>query len=292
MNAKGSGPRLGRGLAALLGDMAVQAPAPAGSVRQLPLDLLEPNPFQPRTTIDLEALQELSDSIKARGILQPLLVRPHPTDPARYQIIAGERRWRAAGAAGLHEVPVLVRETADADAAAAALVENLQRQDLNPIDEAQGYARLLDMSGLTQESLGQAVGKSRSHIANTLRLLALPQAVIDALRQGVISAGHARALLAHPEPEAAMQAVVDRQLSVRQTEALASRKPPQPTRPRQAAMRDPDSQALERMLIERLGLRVKISFDGRGGSVLVHYSDLDQLDAIVARLSIGGPIRE
>jgi len=290
MNAKESGPRLGRGLAALLGDMAVQAPAPAGAVRQLPLDLLEPNPFQPRTTIDLEALQELSDSIKARGILQPLLVRPHPTDPARYQIIAGERRWRAAGAAGLHEVPVLVRETADADAAAAALVENLQRQDLNPIDEAQGYARLLDQFGLTQEALGHAVGKSRSHIANTLRLLALPQAVIDGLRQGVISAGHARALLAHPEPEAAMKAVVDRQLSVRQTEALASRKPPQTTRTREAFVRDADGQALERMLIERLGLRVKLSFDGRGGSVQVYYSDLDQLDAIVARLSIGGPI--
>ncbi len=291
MSAKETGPRLGRGLAALLGDMAVQAPAPPGSVRQLPLDLLEPNPFQPRTTIDLEALQELADSIKARGILQPLLVRPHPTEQSRFQIIAGERRWRAAGAAGLHEVPVLVRDTADADAAAAALVENLQRQDLDPIDEAQGYARLIHQFGLTQEALGQAVGKSRSHVTNTLRLLALPQPVLDALRQGAITAGHARALLAHPDPEAGLRGVLDRQLSVRQTEALAVRKPPQDAKPRAPSLEDTDRQALERRLIERLGLRVRVGFDGSGGSVQIHYANLDQLDSIVARLTIGGPIR-
>ena len=183
---------------------------PAGAVRQVPLDLLEPNPFQPRTTIEPAALDELAQSIRTRGVLQPLLVRPHPSDPGRFQIVAGERRWRAAGAAGLHEVPALVREMADADAAAVALVENLQRQDLNPIDEAEGYDRLLDQFGLTQEALGQAVGKSRSHIANTLRLLNLPPTVKEALRKGEISAGHARALLAHPEPEAALREVIAR----------------------------------------------------------------------------------
>lgn len=287
MNARETGPRLGRGLAALLGDMAVQAPAPApGAVRQLPLDMLEPNPFQPRTAIDLEALQELTDSIRARGILQPLLVRPKPDDPARYQIVAGERRWRAAGAAGLHEVPVLVRETTDGDAAAAALVENLQRQDLDPVDEARGYARLLDQFGLTPEALGQAVGKSRSHIANTMRLLALPNRALDALRAGVITAGHGRALLAHPDPETGLREVVERQLSVRQTEALATRAQTVDRKPQA----DPDTRQLEHTLTEQLGLRVRIVSSGKGGTVRITYSDLDQLDALIERLTTSGPV--
>lgn len=286
MNARESGPRLGRGLAALLGDMAVQAPpATAAAVRQLPLDLLEPNPFQPRTAIDLEALQELTDSIRTRGILQPLLVRPKPDDPTHYQIVAGERRWRAAGAAGLHEVPVLVRETTDGDAAAAALVENLQRQDLDPVDEARGYARLLDQFGLTPESLGQAVGKSRSLIANTVRLLALPEAALDALRSGVITAGHGRALLAHPDPGAGLREVMARQLSVRQTEALATRAQTDRT-----PEEDPDTRALERSLTERLGLRVRIVSSGKGGTLRIAYSDLLQLDALLERLTAGGPL--
>ena len=287
MNARESGPRLGRGLAALLGDMAVQAPPGApGAVRQLPLDILEPNPFQPRSAINLEALQELTDSIRARGILQPLLVRPKPDDTAHYQIVAGERRWRAAGAAGLHEVPVLVRETTDGDAAAAALVENLQRQDLDPVDGARGYARLLDQFGLTPEALGQAVGKSRSHIANTMRLLALPEPALDALRSGAITAGHGRALLAHPEPEAGLRDVVARQLSVRQTEALATRAQAVDRTPQG----DPDTRALERSLTERLGLRVRIFSSGKGGTLRIAYSDLDQLDALIERLTTGGPL--
>ena len=288
MNARETGPRLGRGLAALLGDMAVQAPPVAtGGVRQLPLDMLEPNPFQPRGAIDLEALQELTDSIRARGILQPLLVRPKPDDPARYQIVAGERRWRAAGAAGLHEVPVLVRETTDGDAAAAALVENLQRQDLDPVDEARGYARLLDQFGLTPESLGQAVGKSRSHIVNTMRLLALPDQAIDALRRGAITAGHGRALLAHPNPDAGLREVLAKQLSVRQTEALATRAQAADRAPEKE---DADTRALERTLTERLGLRVRIFSSGKGGTLRIAYSDLDQLDAVVERLTAGGPV--
>jgi ParB family transcriptional regulator, chromosome partitioning protein len=286
MNAKDSGPRLGRGLAALLGDVALQAPVPAGSVRQVALDQLDPNPFQPRSTIDPAALDELAQSIRARGILQPLLVRPHPTKPGRFQIIAGERRWRAAGAAGVHEVPTLVREMADTDAAAIALVENLQRQDLSAIDEAEGYERLISQFGLTQESVGQSIGKSRSHVSNMLRLLNLPAPVKEALRNGIISAGHARALLAHPEPETAMRDVVSRQMSVRQTEALAARSQvsgaSQPTRPD----RSPDVAAIERQMAENLGLRVRISFDGSGGTVQIRYTDLEQLDNLLHKFLV------
>ncbi len=285
MNAKAVGPRLGRGLASLMGDIAVQAASPPGSVRPLSIDLLEPNPFQPRTVLDPAALDELAQSIKARGVLQPILVRPHPSTGGRYQIIAGERRWRAAGTAGLHEVPTIVHEMTDRDAAAVALVENLQRQDLNAIDEAEGYSRLIEQFGLTQEALGQAIGKSRSHITNTLRLLNLPTPVREALRNGIISAGHARALLAHPDPSVALQDVVDRQLSVRQTEALASRKPSSPETSSSSGDRDPDIAALERQLTERTGLKVRVTFDGAGGLIQMRYATLEQLDAIISLLS-------
>jgi ParB family chromosome partitioning protein len=283
MNArKEPSPRLGRGLAALLGDVAVQAPAPpGGAVRALPLDLLEPNPFQPRTFMDASALDELTQSIRAQGILQPLLVRPHPSRPGRFQIVAGERRWRAAGAAGLHEVPTLVREMADTEAAAVALVENLQRQDLNPIDEADGFNRLISQFGLTQDALGQAVGKSRSHVANTLRLLNLPQGVKEAVRKGEISAGHARALLAHPEPERALLDVVGRGLSVRQTEALAARDADHADGSRAEPTHGPEAVALERHLAEQLGLKVRVNFNGKGGFIQIYYADLDQLDTLV-----------
>ena len=289
MNARrDTAPRLGRGLAALLGDVAVQAPPQGAAVRQVPLDLLEPNPFQPRSSIDPAALEELAQSIRLRGILQPLLVRPHPTTDGRYQIVAGERRWRAAGAAGLHEVPALVHAMTDTEAAAVALVENLQRQDLNAMDEAEGYNRLLTQFEFTQEALGQAVGKSRSHIANTLRLLNLPDAVKDALRKGEITAGHARALLTHPAPEAALREVIDRQLSVRQTEALAAREPPAERTladdlPRG---RGPDAVALERYLSEQLGLTVKVTFNGKRGVIQFHYTDLDQLDNLLSRMGL------
>ena len=289
MNARRDpGPRLGRGLAALLGDAAVLAPSQGATVRNVPLDLLEPNPFQPRTSIDPAALQELTQSIRHRGILQPLLVRPHPATAGRYQIIAGERRWRAAGAAGLHEVPALVHAMTDIEAAAVALVENLQRQDLNPMDEAEGYDRLLTRFEFTQEALGQAVGKSRSHIANTLRLLGLPPPVKAALHKGEISAGHARALLASPTPETALREVIDRQLSVRQTEALASRRPPaEPTLADNLRRgHGPDAIALERDLSEQLGLTVKVTFNGRRGVIQFHYTDLDQLDNLLSRLGI------
>ncbi len=285
MSAKETSPRLGRGLAALLGDGAASpGRADGGIVHVLSIAQLGPSPFQPRKTIDPQAVEELAASISARGVLQPLLVRPDPSASGRYQIIAGERRWRAAQIAGIHEVPTLIRDLSDNDAMVVALVENLQRQDLDAIEEADGYRRLLDEFGLTQEELGRSVGKSRSHIANTLRLLNLPATVQAELRKGALSAGHARALLAHPEPEKAALQVIARGLNVRQTEALAK----QPERAASAASqrpKDPESAALAQTLSERLGLRVDIVFDGKGGSLRLYYRSLDQLDGIVALLT-------
>jgi ParB family chromosome partitioning protein len=287
VSAKEVGPRLGRGLAALLGDAAAPASGAATGpgVRAIPVEMLEPSPFQPRGPIDPAGLAELTDSVRARGILQPLLARPHPDAAGRYQIIAGERRWRAAQAAGLHEVPTLVRELTDIDAMAAALVENLQRQDLNAIEEAEGYRRLLDEFGMTQEALGQAVGKSRSHIANTMRLLNLPRTVQEDVKRGALSPGHARALLAHPEPEKAALAVISKGLNVRQTEALAARRTETPGDRGPRPEKDPETAAIERDLSERLGLRVEIGFDGKGGAVRIQYRSLDQLDGLIALLS-------
>jgi ParB family chromosome partitioning protein len=250
-------------------------------VRAVPLDLLEPGPFQPRGAMDEDGLAELADSIRSRGILQPLLARPHPTVQGRFQIVAGERRWRAAAIAGLHEAPALVRDFADADALAAALVENLQRQDLNALEEAEGYHRLGDEFGLTQEQLAQAVGKSRAHVGNMLRLLNLPGRLKQALRDGSITAGHARALLVHPAPEQALETVIAGSLSVRATEALASggRKPDRLPRPR-----DPDMVAAERELAGRLGLKVEIAGSYERGVVRIAYVSTDQLEAILAKL--------
>ena len=279
----GNAPRLGRGLAALFGD----APAGAGSDllprTTLLVTALEPGPFQPRTNMDPGQLADLTASIKQQGVLQPILARPHPGTPGHYQIIAGERRWRAAQAAGLHEVPVLVRSLSDTDAMAAALVENLQRQDLDPIEEAEGYKRLVGEFGLTQDQLGNLVGKSRSHVANTIRLLQLPAALRTHVQSGALTAGHARALLTHPKPEAAARSVIARGLNVRQTEAMAQRSA-NPPAPAQKTERDPETASLERDLTARLGLRVHIAFDGHGGSVRIDYRTLDQLDGVLALL--------
>lgn len=286
MSAKESAPRLGRGLAALLGDAAITRQADVPGIRNLPIDTLEPSPYQPRRPIDPGSLDELIASIRAHGILQPLLARPHPDAPGRYQIVAGERRWRAAQAAGLHELPVLLRPLADSEAMAAALVENLQRQDLNPIEEAEGYRRLLDEFGLSQESLGEAVGKSRSHVANTLRLLNLPPRVQAEVRTGGLTAGHARALLAHPEPEKAALHVIARGLNVRQTEALAAQRTEMLAPEADTGQRkDPDIAALERTLAARLGLEVSIKPQGKGGSLRIRYRSLDQLDGLITLLT-------
>ncbi len=279
-------PRLGRGLAALMGDAPAASDnvGAAAPVRTLAIEKLEPGPFQPRTSFHADSLAELVDSIRARGILQPLLARPHPKQPGQYQIIAGERRWRAAQQAGLHEVPVLLRDLSDADAMAASLVENLQRQDLNPIEEAEGFRRLMDEFDLSQEQLGAAVGKSRSHVANIMRLLQLPASVRIDVQNGKLSAGHARALLAHPDPEEAAKLVIARGLNVRQTEALASAKPAVAVAAKEP-VRDPETEALQRDLSERLGLTVQIAFDGRGGAVTIKYRSLDQLDSLIALLN-------
>ncbi len=279
-------PRLGRGLASLWGEAAHEAVAgDTNGVRQVSIELLESNPSQPRARIDADALEELAGSIRVQGVLQPLLVRPHPTSPDRFQIVAGERRWRAAQQAGLHEVPALIRQLTDAEAAAAALVENLQRQDLNAIEEAEGYRRLLQEFALTQEGVAQTVGKSRSHVANMLRLLNLPQSVQGEVRRGALSAGHARALLALPDPQGAALAVITRGLSVRQTEALSA-----PPRSRSVADRaevDDATRAVERELTDQLGLTVQICPDNKGGVVRVRYQNLDQLDGIIALLRNG-----
>ncbi len=281
-------PRLGRGLAALMGDAPEAPPAAAAAIRSMPVDRLEPGPFQPRTSFDPASLAELVGSIQARGILQPLLARPHPERADHFQIIAGERRWRAAQQAGLHEVPVLLRDLSDADAMAASLVENLQRQDLNPIEEGEGFRRLIEEFGLTQEQLGAAVSKSRSHVANAMRLLGLPASVRASVQDGTLSAGHARALLAHPDPAGAAQLVIARGLNVRQTEALASTRATAPA-PASAKDRapDPETEALQRDLSERLGLAVQIAFDGRGGAVTIRYRSLEQLDGLIALLNPG-----
>ena len=283
--SKEPGPRLGRGLAALMGDAPGPTTTPASGTTTIPVEHLEPGPFQPRGDFDPASMAELVDSIRTRGILQPLLARPHPTTPNRFQIIAGERRWRAAQQAGLHAVPTLIRTLSDADAMAAALVENLQRQDLNAIEEAQGYHRLTEEFGLTQERLAEAVGKSRSHVANTMRLRQLPATVQEEVRKGSLSAGHARALLSHPDPAKAALAVIARGLNVRQTEALApARIAKRASAPSSRSAKDPETAALERDLSERLGLKVEIAFDGKGGNVRILYRSLDQLDGIVSLL--------
>lgn len=275
--------RLGRGLSALIPD--APAGAEAGTLSTLPVEALEPGPFQPRGGMDQASLRELADSIREHGILQPILARPKAGSAGSYEIIGGERRWRAAQLAQLHEVPVVLRDLGDREAMAAGLVENLQRQDLNAMEEAEGYRRLLEEFGLTQETLGQAVGKSRSHVANTVRLLALPAEVRDLVRNGALSAGHARALVGNPEAGRLAAQIVVRGLNVRQAEALVAAQ----ARPRRGgterAGRDPDTAALERDLTERLGLRVSVKQQGKGGEVVIRYRDLDQLDGLVRLLS-------
>ncbi len=276
-------PRLGMGLSALMGESPTPGPVAA---RSLPIEALEPGPFQPRGPIDPADLEELTGSIREHGILQPILARPKPGAVGAFQIIGGERRWRAAQLAGLHEIPVLIREFDDRTAMAAALVENLQREDLNAIEEAEGYARLTEQFGLTQDALGKAVGKSRSHVANTLRLLNLSTHVRDLLRDGHLTAGHARALLTAAEPEKLANQIIARGLNVRQAEALAAGRgaaAPNHTMRTQ----DADVAALERTLTEALGLKVRVASSGVGGNLTIAYKNLDQLDGLVRLLQPG-----
>jgi len=276
---------LGRGLSALLGETAAPA-APQRGQRQLPVDKLEPSPLQPRRHFDRDELEALAESIRANGILQPILVRRHPKKPDMHEIVAGERRWRAAQLAGQHDVPVLVRELSDREVLELALVENLQRHDLSALEEAEGYRRLIEEFELAQEDLGNRVGKSRAHIANTLRLLKLPDGVKVLLMQGQISAGHGRALLGARDPLALARKVIAEGLSVRQVEALAARASA-PSRQKKKSDKDADTRALERDLAKLLGLKVEIAYGARGGALTIRYATLEQLDDVIRRLNRG-----
>jgi len=272
-----------------MGDIAREEPVAAGSsvssgVRSLPVGSLKPHPGQPRRHFDDAALEELATSIAARGLIQPIVVRPHGHD---YQIVAGERRWRAAQRARLHEVPVIVRDFNDVETLEIALVENIQRQDLNAIEEAQAYQRLVDEFGHTQEALGNLVHKSRSHIANLLRLLELPDAVQRHVVDGVLSMGHARALIGAPDAGALARRVIDDGLSVRETERLARAAKPRgkAAGERRESGADPDIVALEHQLGDLLGLKVRINHGPKGGTLHLAYTTLDQLDMVCQRLS-------
>lgn len=293
---------LGRGLDALFGDeekkpVAISSPAatvsttPAATAgrRTLPVISLAPGEYQPRHRFDSEALAELTESIKTHGVLQPLLVRPVSAD--RYEIIAGERRWRAAQAAQLHEVPVVIQELTDSQALQIALIENLQREDLTALEEAEGYARLIEELGHSQEDLAKQLGKSRSHIANMLRLLKLPEGVKKMLQDGSLSAGHARAILSAKDPLALAKAVVQKGLSVRAVEKLMSRaekeqkEQDEKRAPRKWAAKDVDTLALEAEMTTLLGLKVTIEAKGAGGVLNIEYKSLDQLDDVLHRLT-------
>jgi len=249
----------------------------------VPIEAIRPSPLQPRRHFAEAELDGLAQSIRDKGILQPLLVRPAGDAEGEFELVAGERRWRAAQRVGLHEVPVVVRVFADTEALEIALVENLQREDLSPLDEAEAYSRLTREFGRSQASLADALGKSRSHIANTLRLLALPASVRDSLERGELSAGHARALLAAADPAMLAAEVVRRGLNVRATEALVRGRAARP-QSRTRRERDADVAALEHELGQHLGLRVTLAAKRRGGTLSVHYHSLDQLDRILVLL--------
>lgn len=280
--------KLGRGLSALLGedeDEQVQLERLRQS-RALPVEQLSPGPFQPRRRFDPEELRELAESIREQGVIQPILVRRSP-DGDNYQIIAGERRWRAAQMAQLHEVPVLIREFDDRTAMEIALVENVQRRDLSPLEEAEGYRRLIEEYSHSQDDIARAVGKSRSHVANMMRLLNLPDEVRALLEDGQLTAGHARALLSAEDPSALAREVVTRKLNVRETERLVQKEKAPPATQAAPKQKDADTRILEQDLSDRTGLVVAITHNaGSGaGSVTLRYRDLDQLDLIVERLS-------
>ncbi|SFO96478.1 ParB/RepB/Spo0J family partition protein [Tranquillimonas alkanivorans] len=289
---------LGRGLSALMADVAVAEPEPnTGAMstkrpdQMLPIEKVVPNPDQPRRTFTQEALDELSASIKEKGIIQPLIVRRSPSQDGMYEIVAGERRWRAAQMAKLHEVPALIREFDDTEVLEIAIIENIQRADLNPVEEAGAYRQLMDRFGHTQEKLAEALGKSRSHIANLLRLLSLPPDVQEYLREGRLSAGHARALITTDDPSAIAREVVAKGLSVREAEKLAKghgkTQRSRSQAPRAQAEKDADTRALELDLSAATGMGVSVDHDagGESGSVTIRYKTLEQLDELCGLLS-------
>ena len=281
--------RLGRGLAALIGDMAAMEGArvtESGSgSKKLPVDFIIANRANPRRTFDAEQLEELTNSIREKGVMSPLLVRP-TDDPNIFELIAGERRWRAAQKAGLHDVPVIVREVDDKEALELAIIENVQRADLNPLEEAMGYGQLIEQFDYTQQDLAQVIGKSRSHVANTLRLLRLPEDVRGMVASGTLTAGHARTLITVEDPAALARQIVDKGLSVREAEALSQQRDLPKRRAEQSeSARDADTLALERRLADALGLSVALNHSERGGKLEIRYKTLEQLDDICMRLT-------
>ncbi|KNG93695.1 ParB/RepB/Spo0J family partition protein [Pseudaestuariivita atlantica] len=287
---------LGRGLSALMSDVDMTPRAdtkPRAPDSFLPIEKVHPNPDQPRRQFDKEALEELASSIEARGIVQPLIVRPHPQTEGDYQIVAGERRWRAAQIAKLHAVPVVVREFDDLEVLEIAIIENIQRSDLNPIEEAAGYRQLLDRFGHTQDQLAESLGKSRSHIANAMRLLQLPTEVQEMVQDGRLSAGHARALITTDDPLGLARQVVAKGLSVRETEKLAKGgyepKAPKATRSAESSgEKDADTKALEGDLSASVGMPVDIRHKPgtESGQLTISYRSLDELDTLCRILSI------
>ena len=273
---------LGRGLSALIGDEAVPTRGEAlpKATRTLPVAFLKPGRFQPRKNFADDALAELAASIREKGVLTPILVRPLGADS--FEIVAGERRWRAAQIAKLHDVPVVVRDLADAEALEIAIIENVQRADLNVLEEAAAYQELMDRFGRTQEQVAQEVGKSRPHVANSVRLLRLPESVKTWLREGKLTAGHARTLLNASDPEAVAKEILAGQMSVRQAEQRSTRKP----KPGGKPAKDPNLADLEASISNRLGLKIQIIHKGdKGGEVRISYSSLEQLEEIARRLN-------
>lgn len=282
---------LGRGLSALMADAYLTPEEPNAPPRRaethVPIEFIEPNPDQPRRTFDADRLEELAASIREKGVIQPLIVRRHPRKDNHYEIVAGERRWRAAQIAQQHELPVIIRDLSDTEVLEVAIIENIQRADLNPLEEALSYRQLMDRFGHTQEKLAEALSKSRSHIANQLRLLNLPVEVQDFLRDGKLTAGHARAMITALDPIRLARDTVSKGLSVREVERLAQKPrdaaPKAPTAPRS---KDADTVALENDLSAALGLKVSIAAKGaQSGQVVVAYADFEELDRICQALS-------
>lgn len=278
---------LGRGLSALLGEAAIETAdaAPPSAPTDTPIDMIRRNPDQPRRAFSEAELESLTASIREKGVLQPILIRPAPGGDG-FQIVAGERRWRAAQRAGLNSIPAVVRELDDRQVLEIAIIENVQRADLNPIEEALGYRALIERFGRTHEALGDIVGKSRSHVANTLRLLSLPDGVRVHVEEGRLSAGHARALLTSDDAERLADRVIAEGLSVRQTEALAKgpAERPKSSARKETADRNPDIAALERDLADVLGLKVQLEDKDGKGSLTLRYGTLEQLDDLCRRL--------
>jgi ParB family chromosome partitioning protein len=284
---------LGRGLSALMADLgtdlakeAEAPPAPRTPDRLMPVEALRPNPDQPRRTFEPGALEELAASLKSKGVIQPLIVRPDPSAPGAWQIVAGERRWRAAQKAGLAEVPVIVRDYDDAELLEIAIIENVQRDDLNPIDEGAAYRSLIDRFGHSQEQVASALGKSRSHVANQMRLLSLPREVQQMIADRTISAGHARPLIGHPRALDLARRIAERGLSAREAERLA-KAPAAGKAPRARADKDADTRAIEGELSAALRMAVRIDHGaaGEGGRLTITYKTLEQLDDLLRRLS-------